>query len=315
MMTRPETAALNPETLLDRLEGDKYRHEAIRWNDCGDHYELVFTDNFVTPGSGRSEMGPGMPMPFRLPGSAILTDLVMDMKAGDRSKEVHVFVGSFGGEVAALSMVLQQLLTYEYRVGINLGVACSCGWMLLFACQERYVSPFSQNLYHDMSAASFGKHSEIRNQNCFMERWQQELDKVTDTSKVLTERERELGRTSEVWLTGQELIDRGAARDYSEYLTRPMPMPTGRLLMVNGKLYVASPAGYRRCEVVKDVPALSWSELRRELEAECRPTAEPEKKHGETADAAGNGDSETPAKKSAEKPAKRSRRKPAADAK
>ena len=108
-------------------------------------------------------------------------------------------------------------------------------------------------------------------------------------------------------MTGQELIDRGAARDYSEYLTRPMPLPAGRLLMVNGKLYMASPAGYRRCEVVKDAPALSWSELRRELEAERRP--EPKDNGadgGETGDSSG-----APAKK----PAKRSRRKPAADAK
>ena len=76
MMTRPETAALNPETLLDRLEGgDKCRRETIRWNDCGDHCELVFTDNFVTPGSGRSETGPGRLLPSRQPGSAILSDL------------------------------------------------------------------------------------------------------------------------------------------------------------------------------------------------------------------------------------------------
>ena len=58
------------------MDGDnKYSKCAIRWLDKSDHYELVFTDNFVTPCSSRSEMGPGMPMPFRLPGSAILTDL------------------------------------------------------------------------------------------------------------------------------------------------------------------------------------------------------------------------------------------------
>ena len=261
MMTRPETAALNPETLLDRLEGDKYRREAIRWNDCGDHYELVFTDNFVTPCSSRSEMGPGMPMPFRLPGSAILTDLVMDMKAGDRSKEVHVFVGSFGGEVAALNMILQQLLTYKYRVGINLGTACSCGWMLLFACHERYVSPFSQAMYHDISCMCAGKHSEMQRSAEFMNRWQKELLKCTDTEKFLTPRELELAQTSEVWFTGSELIERGAARDYTEYLARQIPCPAYGAVRVGSDLYVRGLGGkWARFAKTDDAP-LTYPEL------------------------------------------------------
>ena len=79
--------------------------------------------------------------------------------------------------------------------------------------------------------------------------------------------------------------------------------------MVNGNLYMAGAGGYRRCEVVKDAPALSWSELRRELEAGRRPAAEPEKKPGETAD---GGEKSDGSGAPAEKPAKRSRRKPAA---
>ena len=100
---------------------NKYDNRAIRWLDEGDHYELIFTDDFVTPSSGFWDGPIGV-------GNSQLTDILLDMRVGNKSKEVHVFVGSFGGEVAALNMILQQLLTYEYRVGINLGTACSCGW-------------------------------------------------------------------------------------------------------------------------------------------------------------------------------------------
>ena len=31
------------------LDGDKYSKCAIRWIDKNDHYELIFTDDFVTP--------------------------------------------------------------------------------------------------------------------------------------------------------------------------------------------------------------------------------------------------------------------------
>ena len=247
------------EKLGKMMDFDKYDNKAIRWLDKGSHYELIFTDDFVTPSStGAGKQGPG-PFPTIF-GSALLTDIILDMRNGIKEKEVHVFVGSFGGEVAALNMILQQLLTYQYRVGINLGTACSCGWMLLFACHERYVSPFSQAMYHDISTVCGGKHTELQRNAEFMGRWQKELLKITDTAKVLTEKELELGRTSEVWLTGRELIDRGAARDYAEYLNRVIPMPMPCFVNVNGKIYGQSMNGWVRLEKTDEKP-LSYAEL------------------------------------------------------
>ncbi|MCQ2377807.1 MAG: ATP-dependent Clp protease proteolytic subunit [Victivallaceae bacterium] len=247
---------------IPELGNDKYTGKNVRWINKGDHYELIFTDNFVTPSSGRIGSG-ALPMP----GSSSLTDIICDMKDADKHKEIHVFIGSFGGEVAALSMLLQQLLQFDHRVGINLGTACSCGWMLLFACQERYVSPYSQALYHDISTITFGKHSEIRNQNIFMDRWQQELNKVTDTEKVLTAKELELGKTSEVWFTGAELIERGAARDYSEYLVRKMPVPAvGIISDMQGNIYQRKGKEYIRLVPAGESP-VSYMDILRKTNA------------------------------------------------
>ena len=239
----------NPE-IIKLPANSKYDFQAIRWLDKIDHYELIFTDDFVTPTSGSGRPGK---MPFSFPhGNSILTDIITDMREGQKSKEVHVFVGSFGGEVAALNMILQQLMTYEHRVGINLGTACSCGWMLLFACQERYVSPFSQAMYHDISSYCGGKHSELQHSAEFMGRWQDELLKITDTAKVLTKKELELGRTTEVWLTGKDLIDRGAAKDYSEYLTRQIPVPMCKCIMTPfGQIFLKTADGWSFLEVKK----------------------------------------------------------------
>ena len=237
---------------------NKYDNRAIRWLDEGDHYELIFTDDFVTPSSGFWDGPIGV-------GNSQLTDILLDMRVGNKSKEVHVFVGSFGGEVAALNMILQQLLTYEYRVGINLGTACSCGWILLFACQERYVSPFSQAMYHDIAHVAYGKHSEIQRSAEHSYKWQQQLLKATDADKVLTARELELGKTTEVWFTGQELIERGVAKDYSEYLKRPMPIMGANIWSVNGKYFVRGVSGWR--EVTISQNHISYSEIRRLLES------------------------------------------------
>ena len=208
-------------------------------------------------------------------GNSILTDLILDMREGEKSKEVHVFVGSFGGEVAALNMILQQLLTYEYRVGINLGTACSCGWMLFFACQERYVSPFSQAMYHDISGIHGGKHTELQRNAEFMGRWQKELLKITDTAKVLTEKELELGRTSEVWLTGRELIERGAAKEYQEYLHRKLPMPVGTLLFAGGSHFVETMGGWMEVAMLDKKP-LSYVEVLQKANEKKDPAGMPE---------------------------------------
>ena len=258
------------KTNVPAAANNKYDNRPIRWLDKKDHYELIFTDDFITPSSGFWDG----PMDN---GNSQLTDIVLDMRAGDKSKEVHVFVGSFGGEVAALNMILQQLLTYEYRVGINLGTACSCGWMLLFACQERYVSPFSQAMYHDISHVAFGKHNEIQRSAEHCSKWQQQLLKATDAAKILTEKEVELGKTTEVWFTGAELIERGAAKDYSEYLNRSIPMPSGILYYVAGKHFVRNGQAWFEVTVDESKP-LSYIDIRKFLanpdsELQVQPTA------------------------------------------
>lgn len=197
------------------ISADKYKNQPVRFEDKGDHYELIFTDEFNVPTSGT--MMEGM-KPYTL-----ITDVVTDMRNANHDKELHIFVASFGGEVHALCMILQQVLEFKHRVAINMGMADSCGWMLTFACQERYGSPFSDYMYHEMSGGSWGKTVEMKHQNDFAERWWNELFERTDTKNVLTEEELKLGETSEVWLTGAELIARGAVKDYSEYPRRKIP--------------------------------------------------------------------------------------------
>ena len=211
------------------LSADKYKGQPIRFEDKGDHYELIFTDEFNVPTSGTLVMN-GKPY-------TILTDVVTDMRNADHGKELHIFIASYGGEVHALNMILQQVFQFRHRVAINMGMADSCGWMLTFACQERYGSPFCDYMYHEMSCGAFGKMQEIRNQNEFATNWWKELLDRTDTANVLTEEELKLGETSQVWLTGAELIRRGAIRDYSEYVSRKAPV-RAECWMVGEAVYI-----------------------------------------------------------------------------
>ena len=117
------------------ISNDKYKDRDIRFIDKDDHYELIFTDEFNTPTSGTYNNDKP---------ETLITDVITDMRAADKTKELHIFVGSFGGLVVGLNMLLQQVFEFEFRVGINLGTACSCGFMLLASCNEIYTAEFSQ---------------------------------------------------------------------------------------------------------------------------------------------------------------------------
>ena len=42
---------MNPIKFAKISESGKYDGSTIRWLDKGDHYELIFTDDFITPSS------------------------------------------------------------------------------------------------------------------------------------------------------------------------------------------------------------------------------------------------------------------------
>lgn len=208
---------------------DKYKDKAIRFIDKNTHYELIFTDEFVSPSSGTLHSDKSY---------TLITDIIIDMKNADKDKELHIFIGSYGGEVCCLNMIFQQILLFNYRVGINLGMADSCGWMLYFTCHERYTSSFSQFMYHEMSGLRYGKIKELESDIKFCKEWWNELINHTFTKEILTEEELKLGETSEVWLTGAELIKRGKAKDYSEYINRKTIMKLNTAYEFNGKIYL-----------------------------------------------------------------------------
>lgn len=209
------------------MKRDKYENRAIRFIDKNTHYELLFTDDFNMPSSG----GDGMPA------NTLMTDIIADLKAADKSKELHIFVSSFGGYVNCLNMLLQQITQFRHRVGVNLGTACSCGFMLLACCEEIYTTPYAMFMYHAMFTVSIGKVEEIKYKTDFEHKWWEMLIETSYVRDILTKEEIEKGKLTEVWLTGAELIERGAANDYRMYSKRAVPMEVAGFYEINGEIF------------------------------------------------------------------------------
>lgn len=213
--------------IVPTMKQDKYANKAIRFVEKPTHYELIFTDDFNMPSSGDGGM----------PANTLMTDIITDLKAADKSKELHIFVSSYGGYVHSLNMLIQQIVQFKHRVGINLGAACSCGFMLLAYCEELYTSPYATFMYHEMWGVSVGKVEEQRNKSQFDARWWELLVKDSYINEILTSEEIEQGKLTEVWLTGSELIARDQAMDYALYCTRKIPVQSADFYIVGEDVY------------------------------------------------------------------------------
>jgi ATP-dependent protease ClpP protease subunit len=228
--------------IVPPMKQDKYANKAIRFVEKPTHYELLFTDDFNMPSSGEGGT----------PANTLMTDIVADLKAADKTKELHIFVSSFGGYVNCLNMLLQQVNQFKHKVGINLGTACSCGFMLLACCEEIYTAPYAMFMYHAMWTVSVGKVEEIKHKTDFEHKWWDMLVETSYVKDILTPEEIEKGKLTEVWLTGAELIERGAANDYAVYNARIIPTEITGFYEVNGEIFRRE--GNKYVKYVKEKP-------------------------------------------------------------
>lgn len=201
--------------------------DQVMFLDNGTHYEFIFMDDFQPPSSSETA------------DFSRFVGVFQEMKDADHSKELHIFVNSYGGSVDTLAMMLQQITQFHYRVGVCCGIACSCGCDLLFSCHERYVSPFCQILYHDISISQ-GREEKVSNALNFVQfskRWSEEIERASCIRFYLTDEEIMKGKTSDVFLTGRELISRGACKDYSEYVKRGSLKKSNDVVQIGGDLW------------------------------------------------------------------------------
>lgn len=216
---------------------DKYKDKPLKFFDKVTHYELFFVDEFNYPDKDYT----------------VLTDIIIDLKNSDKSKELHIWINSYGGYVINLISLMQVVREFDYVVTICNGAAMSCGFMLWCCGHEKYVSPYSDLMYHAISMITYGKSFEVRLRADFIERQTSILIETTGINKILTEEEIVLGKTSEVWLLGGELIERGIAKDFALYKDRIIPTKSD-VFKIGDYIYEKENGTYIKYEKSKDKP-------------------------------------------------------------
>lgn len=206
---------------------DEYFNQPVIFRECDDHYELIYTGEFEDVGRA----------------SIAVTKLIQDLKDGDKDTELHIFVNSVGGSVDNLSFVLQQALQYRHRVTICCGSALSAGFILWACGHERYVSPYSELMYHTIYSGYEGKGTELTSYGNHIERLTTELMNAVDMKNLISDGDMQKGRSTEVWYLGKDFIDSGKAKDYSEYAVRCAPL-SAMVTLAGGRLFAKSSDKY-----------------------------------------------------------------------
>lgn len=211
---------------------DNYFKEPVSFKDCDDHYELIYTGEFESIGRNSTEM----------------INLLRDLKEGNKDKELHILISSIGGDVENLILILQQVLQYNHRVTVCCGAALSAGFMLWATGHEKYVSPYSELMYHTIYSGYAGKGVELTTYGNHIERLTTKLMEAVNMADLISEEDMQKGKSTEVWYTGEDFINAGKAQDYSEYIKREVPM--GAVLLLSGGRFFAKALNNSYVELV-----------------------------------------------------------------
>ena len=224
------------ENLVNRLSQnfDKYSGEPVSFRDKGDHYELIFTGEF---GSLCRE-------------NHSFTDLMEDLKNGTKDLELHMFISSVGGDAETLAAILQQVLQYRQRITVCSGLCCSAGFFLWATGQERYVSRYSELMYHAPTCCYEAKVTELNDFSRHMEKITDGLIEACGLKELIPTEDLEKGKTTEVWYTGGDFIDKGKAKDYADYPKRVAPDMVA-VLTAGGRFFVKWEEKYKELHLLE----------------------------------------------------------------
>lgn len=215
---------------------DKYSDKSIKFYDMIERYDLIFSSDFENADQS----------------STIYSDLLIDLKEADKSKELHIWINSQGGACSTLILLMQQIQEFEYVVTIGTGEIDSCGFMLWCLGDERYLGQLTFCMYHGISSGNFAKANEMQEFGIFIEKYQSLFENVVREKGILTDEELEKGRYTEKWYLGKELIEREVSLDFVNYKRRTK-FEKIEALKLGEQIYIKDIHGfYYECDLVNE---------------------------------------------------------------
>lgn len=149
-----------------------------------------------------------------------------------------VFINSNGGRIDILMEIINCLKKFETVITVVTSNAASAGMMLWGIGDIRVTCPHTEFMAHRETSGYIDKSDAMFDRAAFLKRRFDNL--FMELSKdVLTDEEIDAARKGEVWLLGQDLIDRGVAISWDHFhMADRMPIEHVPLISRGDKFYV-----------------------------------------------------------------------------
>ena len=223
---------------------NNYSNKSIQFYKKDNRYILIFADVFFP--SSKEDF--------------VITDLYKDLQEADKKCEIHIFIDSPGGDCSTLEMLASEIRKFAQVITVCRGHAMSAGFLLWLIGDERYVTPGAALMFHEATHLGWLdiKTKEVKNWNEFSLKLNKQLLKEFQVEDFLTADELKLGETSEVWFTGQDMIDRKLALPYDNYNHR---LTFGVVKDTDGNLWESDEQGiftlYKKSKITKTLAELN----------------------------------------------------------
>ena len=154
-----------------------------------------------------------------------------------------VYINSIGGRVDLLREIVAILEKFQNIITVVTSNANSAGLMLWGIGDLRVVCPHAELMAHREMSGYMDKTDAFIGRGEFLKR-RFELMFNDMCGGILTDEEIDKARFTEVWLLGQDMIDRGVAISWEQFhVMDTTPVESMRVISRNGQLYVQSSDG------------------------------------------------------------------------
>jgi ATP-dependent Clp protease protease subunit len=146
------------------------------------------------------------------PKSEAFIKSILELELQDPGKDIVVIIDSYGGYVDSMWAMQDAMNMVACKVHtLCIGKAMSCGQMMLVggAKGRRYATPNSRIMMHEISSASFGKISDMKNHTKEMTRLDKQFKKFIVDNTKLTAKQLEEKLKCNCYMSAQEALKLG----------------------------------------------------------------------------------------------------------
>jgi ATP-dependent protease ClpP protease subunit len=171
----------------------------------------------------------------------ISTEIATLYALAEEYDSVIIFINSDGGQLKTLVELMSVFNLYKTKITVASGSVSSAGFILWGLGDIRVVQKYTSLMAHRESYSLYGKTDQQRD-------YVDHLDNLYNSmysdliGQLLTKEELEMAKRSEVFFTSNELIKRGVAMGWADFVERDlMEAETSAIMTIGNKTFMPIP--------------------------------------------------------------------------